>query len=299
MTLGQSIPVTWVDVDQVDPVEDTIRDEVYLKGGARLVRGEGIWFSDGAVYICSTSGGPVLGGQIFRLDPGDEQDTLTLIAVSTDRSVLDMPDNITMAPWGDLFMAEDGDGAQFVRGLTPEGEIFDFARNALSENEIAGVCFAPDGSCMLLNLHKEGLTLVITGSFPVVQVEPEPDPEFGFPDVDAGSDVSVDAGSDESEEDSTESDGFAISDPGTGPPPDTGPPVPDVVVQVDNGVPDLPSVDVPTIRSDSGLVGLSPADGGGCNAADGGSTSWMIPAAALGAYVFKKRDEGPDGEPQR
>jgi hypothetical protein len=286
MTLGQSIPVNWVDVDEVDPVDDSIRDEVYLKGGARLVRGEGIWFADGAVYICSTSGGPVLGGQIFRLDPGEEQDTLTLIAVSTDRSILDMPDNIAMAPWGDLYMAEDGAGAQFVRGLTPEGQIFDFARNAMSDTEIAGVCFAPDGSCMFLNLHKDGLTLVITGSFPVVQVEPEPDPDFGVPDTDAGVDAAADH--EVSVDDVPQEDGLAVSDPGTGLPPDPGPSVPD---QEDSAPLELPPIDDAAPRSDSLLIGLPPSDRGGCTAADGGSTSWMIPAAALGAYLFKKRDE--------
>ena len=35
------------------------------------------------------------------------QQSLELLAQSTDRSRLYMPDNITVAPWGDIVMAED------------------------------------------------------------------------------------------------------------------------------------------------------------------------------------------------
>ncbi|WP_437326899.1 alkaline phosphatase PhoX [Sorangium sp. So ce381] len=40
------------------------------------------------------------------------------------------PDNITIAPWGELFMAEDGYRGNYPRGVTLDGQIFDFARNA-------------------------------------------------------------------------------------------------------------------------------------------------------------------------
>ena len=51
-------------------------------------------------------------------------------------------------------------------GLDPEsGEVFDFARNARSDGELAGVCFSPDGRAMFLNLQIDGVTLAIDGPF--------------------------------------------------------------------------------------------------------------------------------------
>ena len=76
---------------------------------AIVVRGEGVWFHEGAVYVCSTSGGPIGAGQIFRLIDGDSP-TLELIAHAEDKDVLEKPDNICVAPWGEVFIAEDGDG---------------------------------------------------------------------------------------------------------------------------------------------------------------------------------------------
>jgi secreted PhoX family phosphatase len=74
-----------------------------------------------------------------------------------------MPDNICVAPWGDVLVAEDGTDEQFVRGITPEGRVYNVARNAASEGEFAGICVAPDGGALFVNLQADGLTLAITG----------------------------------------------------------------------------------------------------------------------------------------
>jgi hypothetical protein len=171
-----------------DPATDILRAEAQKLGAALLKRGEGIWFAAGSVYICSTSGGPVGGGQIFRYDPpamGSGGGRLLLLAMSTDRNKLDMPDNITVAPWGDLLMGEDGLGDQFLRGLTPSGEIYELARNAQSTSEFAGVCCSPDGRAVFANLQKDGITLVITGPFPGTN-PPRPDGGVPVRDMAAG-----------------------------------------------------------------------------------------------------------------
>ena len=172
MEIGEVLDVEWVDIDEPDPAGDTLRFEAQGKGAAIFVRGEGIWFHDGAVYICSTSGGPVDGGQIFRLHDEPGGATLELLVQSEDRDVLDMPDNIVVAPFGQLFMAEDGSGDNYIRALTDTGEVIDFARNAASSSEFAGVCFSPDGKIMFVNIQSDGLTLAITGPFPDVPDEP-------------------------------------------------------------------------------------------------------------------------------
>jgi secreted PhoX family phosphatase len=85
--------------------------------------------------------------------------------------VLDYPDNITVSPRGGIVMCEDGAGDQFIRGLTRDGRIFDFARNLLNRTEFAGACFSPDGRTLFLNImgstsdagKEKGVTLAIRG----------------------------------------------------------------------------------------------------------------------------------------
>jgi secreted PhoX family phosphatase len=53
-----------------------------------------------------------------------------------------------------------------VRGLTPDGRIFDFAKNILpgfEDKEFAGATFSPDGQTLFVNMQKPGLTLAIWG----------------------------------------------------------------------------------------------------------------------------------------
>jgi secreted PhoX family phosphatase len=160
--------VDWVDLPDAAPRDDSLRYRAKERGAARLRRGEGIWYADGQIFICSTAGGPAGAGQIFKLDPerGNSGASLELIAASPSDQVLDHPDNITVAPWGDVLMAEDGfSSSQYLRALTPDGRIYDVARNAGSATEFAGVCFSPDGATLFVNLQVDGLTLAITGPF--------------------------------------------------------------------------------------------------------------------------------------
>ncbi len=178
---GTTWSIEWVDVDEPDPSGDTVRYEAQGKGAAIISRGEGIWYADGVVYICSTNGGPSGNGQIFALDVAAQ--TLEVLAQSTSSSILDNPDNICVAPWGEVFMAEDGGGTQYIRVLDEAGNITDFARNALSDSEMAGVCFSPDGRVLFVNIQKDGLTLAITGDFPEVKPPPDdPPPDDPPPD---------------------------------------------------------------------------------------------------------------------
>ncbi len=164
---GTKRPVAWVDLPNPEPADDSLRAQAQELGAAQLCRGEGIWFGEGAVTICSTSGGANGTGQIFRLTPerAGTPGSLTLIAESQDEDDLDMPDNITLAPWGDVYLAEDGSGEQYIRALTRNGRLLDVARNAKSRGELAGVCFAPDGKTLFFNLQQDGLTVAVRGPF--------------------------------------------------------------------------------------------------------------------------------------
>ena len=164
MMVGDKVNIDWVDIDEPD-AGSGVRVEAQSKGAAIFVRGEGLWIHGDDIWICATSGGPVARGQIFRLRDGADESSLELVASSPDASVLDMPDNICVAPTGEVYMAEDGGNDQYIRFIDLDGEIRDFARNALSFSEFAGVCFSPAGDALFVNIQGDGLTLVITGPF--------------------------------------------------------------------------------------------------------------------------------------
>jgi secreted PhoX family phosphatase len=168
LEVGATLAVEWVDVTTPTPAEDTLRHQARAKGAATLKRGEGVWFDGSSVLVCSTSGGPRNAGQIFRLRAADatRPEQLELLCQSTDTGVLDMPDNITVARSNDVFMAEDSvAGEHYVRVLSPDGRVSDFARNASSRSELAGVCFSPDGGTLFVNIYGDALTLAIRGPF--------------------------------------------------------------------------------------------------------------------------------------
>lgn len=76
------------------------------------------------------------------IQAGRRRRQLTLIFESPGAEVLDSPDNLAVSPQGAILLCEDGDGDQYLRGVTLDGEIFDFALNLQTEHEWAGATFA-------------------------------------------------------------------------------------------------------------------------------------------------------------
>lgn len=163
LPVGKSQAVEWVRIEDVDPEHDTLRNEAQAKGAAIFRRGEGICYANGELYWTCTSGGKAQVGQIFRYNLA--QETVELFTESPGKEVLDYPDNLIVAPFGDLIVCEDGRGEQFLIGITPEGEYYQFAHNALNNSEFAGVCFTPDGQTMFVNIYRPGMTLAIWGAW--------------------------------------------------------------------------------------------------------------------------------------
>jgi secreted PhoX family phosphatase len=144
-TVGVSLPVTWVDIANPDPPGTSataVFNQGRALGGARFRRLEGCWWGNGAVYFADTSGGNAGFGTIWEFRPRGDGGTLTLIFESSGSSELDFPDNLTVSPQGSLLLCEDGGGDQYLRGVTLDGAIFDFARNEQSDSEWAGATFA-------------------------------------------------------------------------------------------------------------------------------------------------------------
>jgi uncharacterized protein len=164
----QPMPVEWVTIDNPDPATDTVRVEGFGKGAAQFARGEGIWYDRGEVYFCCTNGGsidltgkPNGFGQVWRYLP--DRDTIELFVEARSADELDGPDNIVVAPHGDLIVCEDGADEQFLVGITPNGELYRLAKNAINDREFAGACFSPDGRTMFVNIQTPGITFAIWG----------------------------------------------------------------------------------------------------------------------------------------
>ncbi len=172
VTPGASFPVEWVPVPEPDHDDDTdnrrdrmpgftpTRIQAIDNGAAYFDRQEGMWAcSHGGgfkIYFDCTEGGPATPddarglGQVWEYDPGRE--VLTLIFISPNRATLENPDNVTIVPQTqDIFLCEDSPGEQFIRGVTQDGEIYNFAQTITNDTEFCGACFDPDGQTLYVN----------------------------------------------------------------------------------------------------------------------------------------------------
>ncbi|MBD2449307.1 DUF839 domain-containing protein [Nostoc sp. FACHB-152] len=184
ITVGKPLKVEWVKVDNPNPTTEGsrrgVRFQAQDKGAAIFYRGEGAWYDNGLIYFIATQGGPPAfdstrgNGQVWVYNIAAQELTL-LIEASPSGEILDEPDNITVAPFGDLFLCEDGGGEQYVVGVNQKGELYQFAKNVLFanntdpekedfvDNEFAGACFSPDGQTLFVNIQTPGLTFAIWG----------------------------------------------------------------------------------------------------------------------------------------
>jgi secreted PhoX family phosphatase len=144
-TVGAPLPVRWVPIADPNPPgtsSTAVFSQGFAGGGASFARLEGCWWGNGAVYFAATSGGNAGFGQVWEFRPAGDGGTLTLIFESTGAGQLDFPDNLAVSPQGALLLCEDGGGDQYLRGVTLDGQIFDFGLNLQTEHEWAGATFA-------------------------------------------------------------------------------------------------------------------------------------------------------------
>jgi secreted PhoX family phosphatase len=181
--VGRWMDVTWVPIPEPERshADPAARDGLGVltqglgAGGATFRRGEGIWFGGGRLHFACTSGGRADMGQIFEFDPVGQR--LRLVFESQGPEQLNRPDNLTMSPRGGLVMCEDATWSRsYLRGLGPDGGLFDFARNNVQldgernglrgdykDKEWTGACFSPDGRWLFVNIQWPGISFAITG----------------------------------------------------------------------------------------------------------------------------------------
>ena len=143
--VGVPLPVEWVPIADPDPPgqgSNAVYDQGFAGGAAIFTRLEGCWYGNGAIYFDATNGGNAGEGQIWEFRPDGDEGTLTLIFESPGAAVLNSPDNLAVSPQGAILLCEDGDGDQYLRGVTLGGDIFDFALNLQTDHEWAGATFA-------------------------------------------------------------------------------------------------------------------------------------------------------------
>jgi len=171
---GESLPVQWIDLDNVDPADNDLRLRGETLGAATFARGEGLAAAGDEFAFTCTIGGPTRLGQVFSYrpsthegQPGETENPglLTLLAEASHESILRNADNLTMAPWGDLIVCEDTSNHCGLVGIRPDRSQYQLADNAYSNSELAGVCFAPDGKTLFVNIQYPGMTVAITGPF--------------------------------------------------------------------------------------------------------------------------------------
>ena len=178
---GTRFEANWVTIDDPDPAEaDVDRSAVskqgHAKGAAIFIRLEGCCADKkGRIFFTATSGGDKKAGQIWMYERKDrDSGYLTLLYQSDNKDVLFMPDNICLRPKSDLlFVCEDGDypdmeSKNFLRVLTSDGKMADFARNVSTQfprSEFAGSTFSPDGKTLFVNLQTAGATFAIWGDW--------------------------------------------------------------------------------------------------------------------------------------
>ena len=171
MPVGKPFGVSWVDLDDVEAPKDDLRQRAAAKGAALVARGEGLHMGvkrgKAEVFACCTSGGAMQLGQILKLTPGvaGAPDTLELFFESESTDQFNFGDNLTVAPWGHLFVCEDQYTSfvdNHIRGINPQGGAYNFAK-LRAQTELAGACFSPDGKALFVNAYDPATTLAITG----------------------------------------------------------------------------------------------------------------------------------------
>ena len=169
--VSKKFDVSWIDINEVDSDDDSLRIQGFDKGAACFARGEGMWFGKNELFFACTNGGKNQNGQIFRYTPSlfegtagefKQPGSLELFAEPNDKEILKSCDNLTIAPWGDVITCED-DPHPFIVGITTSREYYKIAENVGFPSEFAGGVFSATGETYFVNIQEPGITLAITG----------------------------------------------------------------------------------------------------------------------------------------
>ena len=153
--------IKWIDLDNVESPDDDLRYTGHSDGAAIFARPEGMWYDNGFIYFTCTSGGKKKIGQIWKYSI--KKETLELVFEPNNSDIMKKCDNLTISPWGDMIICEDGRGRDRIIGVKNDGSTYVIAENILNTSEFAGVNFSPDGQILFVNIYSPTKTIAITG----------------------------------------------------------------------------------------------------------------------------------------
>jgi secreted PhoX family phosphatase len=165
--IGTRYSVEWMTVPDRDATDTSTRKQAYAKPITRSRKLEGMWWrnGEGCYFVASFARGAADGsvgahdGQVWLLDPARNTIELKMRFAYTPGDQAndpDGPDNITLAPYGGVIIAEDGEGRQHLVGALPNGDSVYLARNDWNESEFAGPNLSPEGNILFANIQGDG-----------------------------------------------------------------------------------------------------------------------------------------------
>ncbi|HEX2087579.1 MAG TPA: alkaline phosphatase PhoX [Solirubrobacteraceae bacterium] len=150
--------VRWAPVPNPNPTPNGTPTRRQVQGATAFNRAEGIWFDSGMVYVATTGDGQK-DAKIHAYDTIGERIEVIYDIERIANPPLQMPDNISVSPSGDLFVAENHparDGHLDIVLLTPdlviapflsvEGPKHIYDNPILGPTELAGPVFDPSGT---------------------------------------------------------------------------------------------------------------------------------------------------------
>jgi uncharacterized protein len=154
--------VTWRPVPQPNPAPNATPTRKQVPEATPFARAEGIWFDSGVVYVATTGD-----SRVHAYDTVGERIDVIYDREKIANPPLESPDNLSVSPSGDLFVAENSDakdGGLDVVLLTPDLQIARFLSAVggkhvynnivLGPSELTGPVFDPSGTRFYLTSQR-------------------------------------------------------------------------------------------------------------------------------------------------
>jgi hypothetical protein len=143
--------VSWVEVPDPNLVTGgaTIREQ--LPDATRFDGGEGLWYSEGVVYY-TTKGDK----KVWAYDCRAQTIEVIYDGENTPGAALNAVDNVTVSPFGDVYVCEDG-GNMEICLISPDRVVSPFVRlvgDDHQNSEMTGVVFDPSGTRMYFSSQR-------------------------------------------------------------------------------------------------------------------------------------------------